>query len=86
VLEHLFQYKNVSGETEWFAFGFALMETKSKTAYEAVFSSLQSKWVKLGCTPRFTKFLTDFERGEMIAIASIFGHEKVPLNYSFIVM
>jgi hypothetical protein len=78
-LNFLFQYQNAAGGTEWIAIAFALMESKSRAAYESVFQAMLNKWVKLGCSLQFTKFLSDFERGEMDAISTVFGHEKVAL-------
>ena len=72
-----FQCVNVSGDAEWIVVAFALMNIKSQSAYESVFNALQSKSVELDCNPSFTKFLTDFERAEMDAIAAVFGREKV---------
>jgi hypothetical protein len=55
------------------------MNSKFQTAYESVFKAMMNKWIELGCHLQFTKFLTDFERGEMDAISTVFGHEKVAL-------
>ena len=73
----MFQFENGAGQIEWFAVAFALMETKTCSAYQALFNSIQQKWTELGCTPQFTKFLTDYERAEINAFAAVFGLDKV---------
>lgn len=53
------------------------MESKKQSAYEAMFAAINQKWVELDCVPKMKKFLVDFEAGEMGAVASVFGTDKV---------
>ncbi len=72
----LSQYTGPSGESEWVAFASALMENKGAADYRDVFRSLQRQWAKLGLQPVFQKLQTDFEQGEMRAVADVFGGSK----------
>lgn len=53
------------------------MQTKKQSAYECVLQCMKEKWNDLGCTAKFSRLLTDFESAEMMAVASVFGDDKV---------
>ncbi len=68
----LFQYK-----CEWVPVAWALMQRKSRVAYEFIFTALRSKWEKLNLKPKFSRLLTDFEEAELTAAQAVFGLQKV---------
>uniref|UniRef100_A0A914X5Y6 Ubiquitin-like protease family profile domain-containing protein n=1 Tax=Plectus sambesii TaxID=2011161 RepID=A0A914X5Y6_9BILA len=71
------KYVNSTGASEWVAVAFALMGSKTRAAYDAVFAPILTKWAELGCQPRLTKFLVDFDPAQLGAVAAAFGTDKV---------
>uniref|UniRef100_A0A914WLX7 Ubiquitin-like protease family profile domain-containing protein n=1 Tax=Plectus sambesii TaxID=2011161 RepID=A0A914WLX7_9BILA len=71
------KYTNSTGAPEWIAVAFALMGSKSEAAHAVVFDAILSKWTELGCQPKFTKFLVDFDPGQLGAVSAAFGAEKL---------
>ncbi len=77
----LFQYKR-----EWVPVAWALMQRKSKAAYEFIFNNLRSKWDQLSLKPKFSRLLTDFEEAEMAAAQEVFGSHKVHFSWCILLL